>query len=76
MNIKYKGPETNTMMFPKIVGKLMPEGFEGYSIDFRCASATYCFPDEDSIVLPTHHANASIAGALNVATVQVCMRQA
>jgi hypothetical protein len=42
-----EGAESNAMTFPQIVGTLMQEGFEGYAIDFRRASATYHLPDGD-----------------------------
>jgi hypothetical protein len=33
-----RGAEDHTMTFPQIVGTLMQEGFESYSIDYRRAS--------------------------------------
>ena len=42
------------MTFPQILGTLMQEGFEGYSIDFRRATATYYLSDDYSVELPTH----------------------
>jgi len=71
-----EGAESNTMTFPQIVGTLMQEGFEGYAIDFRRASATYYLPDGDSVVLPTQHGGAPIASALDVAAVQAAIREA
>jgi uncharacterized protein YbcV (DUF1398 family) len=71
-----EGAETNTMTFPQIVGTLMQEGFESYAIDFRRASATYYLPDGDSVVLPTHRGAAPIAAALDIAAVQVAIREA
>jgi hypothetical protein len=36
-----KGAEDDSLTFPQIVGTLMLEGFEGYTIDFRRSAATY-----------------------------------
>ena len=36
-----RGAEDRTMTFPQIVGTLMQEGFESYSIDYRRAKAIY-----------------------------------
>jgi uncharacterized protein YbcV (DUF1398 family) len=70
------GAETDSMTFPQIVGTLMQEGFEGYAIDFRRASATYYLPDGDSVVLPTHRGEVPVAGTLDVATLQAAIREA
>jgi uncharacterized protein YbcV (DUF1398 family) len=71
-----EGAETNTMTFPQIVGTLMREGFEGYAIDFRRASATYYLPDGDSVVLPTLREQQPIAAALDIASVQAAIKEA
>ncbi len=71
-----EGAETNAMTFPQIVGTLMQAGFESYAVDFRRATATYYSPDGDSVVLPTHRKEASIAAALDVACVQASIREA
>jgi len=46
--------DTGTMSFPQIVATLMQEGFDGYLIDFRRATATYYRPDGDCVELPAH----------------------
>lgn len=71
-----KAAESDAMTFPQIVGMLMQEGFEGYTIDFRRASATYYLSDGDSIVLPTHRGDVQIAGTLNAVAVQAAIREA
>lgn len=55
------GAETGTMTFPQIVGKLAAEGFEGYAIDYRRATATYFLPDGGNIELPAHRTGAVAA---------------
>ena len=71
-----EGAEADTMTFPEIVGTLMREGFESYAIDFRRATATYYRPDGDSVVLPTHRGEVSIADALDVGAVQTAIKEA
>jgi uncharacterized protein YbcV (DUF1398 family) len=46
-----EGAESGAMTFPQIVGTLVKEGFEGYAIDFRRATATYYLSDGDSVEL-------------------------
>lgn len=71
-----EGAESNTMTFPQIVGTLMKEGFESYSIDYRRATATYFLPDGDSVVLPTRRGDSPIAAAMDVAAVQAAIKEA
>lgn len=68
--------ESDAMTFPHVVGTLMREGFESYAIDFRRASATYYLPDGDSVALPTHRGDASIAAALDTVAVQAAIPEA
>lgn len=68
--------EANTMAFPQIVGTLMEAGFEAYAIDFRRAAATYYLPDGESIELPAHRVDASIAPSLDPACLQAAIRDA
>jgi uncharacterized protein YbcV (DUF1398 family) len=70
------GAENNTMSFPEIVGKLTQEGFDGYTIDYRRATATYYLPDGDSVELSTHTTGAPIVEAFDVATVRAAIREA
>jgi uncharacterized protein YbcV (DUF1398 family) len=71
-----EGAESGAMTFPQIVGTLMKEGFEGYAIDFRRATATYYLSDGDSVELPTHRAETPIAAAFDVGSVQAAIREA
>jgi uncharacterized protein YbcV (DUF1398 family) len=71
-----RGAENNTMTFPQIVGKLMEEGFESYSIDYRRAKAIYYRPDGDSIELPTHRFDARVGEAFNAAAIQAAISEA
>jgi uncharacterized protein YbcV (DUF1398 family) len=71
-----EGAEANTMTFPQIVATLMRQGFESYTIDFRRAVATYYMPDGDSVELPTHRNNATVAAGFNVAGIQSAIRAA
>jgi uncharacterized protein YbcV (DUF1398 family) len=64
------------MTFPQIVGALMQEGFESYCVDFRRSQAVYYAPDGDSVALPTHGPEASVAAALDVASMQSAIREA
>ena len=71
-----KCAETGSMTFPQIVGTLMKEGFESYTIDFRRATATYFSPEGDSVVLPTQHGNSPIAAEMDTAAIQAAIREA
>jgi uncharacterized protein YbcV (DUF1398 family) len=70
------GAENNTMTFPDIVGTLMQEGFESYVIDYRRSTATYFFPDGDSVVLPTQRGSSPIAETLDAAAVRSAIKEA
>ncbi|HKI13963.1 MAG TPA: DUF1398 family protein [Roseiarcus sp.] len=70
------GAEANMMTFPQIVQTLMKEGFEGYAIDFRRATATYYLTGGDSVELPTHRAETPIAAAFDVGSVRAAIREA
>jgi uncharacterized protein YbcV (DUF1398 family) len=70
------GAERNTMTFPEIIGTLSQAGFEGYAVDFRCASATYYRPDGDSVVLPTHLSGTLVADAWDLAVIQTAIKEA
>jgi uncharacterized protein YbcV (DUF1398 family) len=70
------GAEGNTMSFPQIVEKLMQEGFEGYTIDYRRATATYYLSDGDSVELSTHRALAPLVMAFDAATVRAAIKEA
>ena len=71
-----RGAEDHTMTFPQIVGTLMQEGFESYSIDYRRAKAIYYRPDGDSVELATHRIDVPVARAFNIAAIQAAIREA
>jgi uncharacterized protein YbcV (DUF1398 family) len=70
------GAEDNTMNFPQIVGILLQEGFEGYAIDFRRSLATYYMADGDSVELPTHKNNVSVAPSFDSARIRAAIKEA
>lgn len=70
------GAEGNTMTFPQIVGTLMREGFEGYMIDFRRATATYYLLDGDSVDLPIHPVGASVAATFDADAIRAAIQEA
>ena len=63
------------MTFPQIVGTLIGAGFEGYSVDFRRATATYYLTDGDSVELAAHRAG-GVAAAFDQAAMQAAIREA
>lgn len=71
-----KGAEGNTMTFPEIVGTLMREGFESYTIDFRRAKAIYYLPNGDNVELATHNIGAPVAPAFDAAHIQTAIKEA
>ena len=64
------------MTFPQIVGTLMQEGFESYSIDYRRAKAIYYRIDGDSIELATHGLNGQVSEIFDTAAIQAAIREA
>ena len=70
------GAESNTMMFPQIVGALVQAGFESYAIDFRRARATYYLPDGGSLELPIHELDVPVAANFDVGPIQAAIRDA
>jgi uncharacterized protein YbcV (DUF1398 family) len=68
--------ENGTMTFPEIVGRLIEAGFESYLIDFRRATATYYRPDGDSVELPAHKVEASVASTFDAALLQAAIKEA
>ncbi|HEY1682203.1 MAG TPA: DUF1398 family protein [Candidatus Tumulicola sp.] len=70
------GAQQNTLTFPEIVGSLQRQGFEGYTINFRCSLATYYTPDGRSVSLATHVVKTPVAAALDAVTLQAAIREA
>ncbi|BBK42354.1 hypothetical protein STVA_23740 [Allostella vacuolata] len=71
-----EGAESDTMNFPQIVHALSEAGFESYAIDFRRAVAIYYRPDGDSIELPTHRLDRTIAAAFDAVALRAAIREA
>jgi uncharacterized protein YbcV (DUF1398 family) len=64
------------MTFPQVVGLLMQEGFEGYAVDYRRATATYYRPDGDSVELATHKLDTPVAGTFDKDAIRSAIREA
>ena len=64
------------MTFPQIVGKLIDDGFESYTVDYRRATATYYRPDGDSVEFPTHSHAVAIAEAFDAGAVKAAIKEA
>jgi len=68
--------EDGTMTFPQIVGTLLAAGFEGYTIDFRRATATYYLPNGENVELPAHRVEVPVAPGFDAALVQAAIKEA
>jgi len=71
-----EGAENNAMTFPEIVGTLIREGFESYTIDFRRRTATYYLSDGDSVELPIPGTGVPVAPTFDSARIQAGIKQA
>ena len=71
-----RGSEDNSMTFPQVVGTLVQEGFEGYSVDYRRAKAIYYRRDGDSVELATHRLDTPVADAFDKEAIQAAIREA
>jgi uncharacterized protein YbcV (DUF1398 family) len=69
------GAQQDTMTFSEIVQALQRQGFEGYTIDFRCSLATYYTPDGRSVSLATHVVKTPVAAALDAVALQAAIRE-
>ena len=67
---------TGAMSFPQIVGALMEEGFESYTVDFRRNVATYYLPDGDSLELAAHAVDAAVAEQFEVEPIKAAIKEA
>lgn len=68
--------EQDLMTFPEIVGALRDGGFEGYTVDYRRATATYYLPTGESIELATHGPGLAVSDAFDLAALKAAIRQA
>src|SRR5690348_7972240 len=48
-----EGAESGAQTFPEAIRALMEAGFDGYAVDFRCATRTYYMPDGQTTTLQT-----------------------
>lgn len=65
-----------SLSFPKIVGKLIAAGFEGYTIDYRHNTQTFYLPDGDSLELDMSPSASNVAAAFDAAEVERLVRWA
>lgn len=70
------GAQQDTLTFSEIVQALQRQGFEGYTIDFRCSLATYYTPDGRSVSLATHVVKTPVTAALDAVALQSAIREA
>lgn len=71
-----RAAQDNSMTFPQIVGKLIEDGFESYTVDYRTSTATYYRPDGDSIQLPTHSHTLPIAEGFDAGAIKAAIQEA
>lgn len=71
-----RGAQDGSMTFPQIVGKLIEDGFESYTIDYRTSIATYYRPDGDSIGLPMRGHAVTVAEAFDADAIKAAIREA
>ncbi|MGA8892504.1 MAG: hypothetical protein WB493_13115 [Anaeromyxobacteraceae bacterium] len=70
------GAEEGTMDFPAIVRTLMDAGFDGYTVDYRRATATYFLPDGDGVELPMPRTGAGVAAGFDASAIAQAVREA
>lgn len=68
--------ESDTLIFPQVVRNLMEAGFEGYAVDFRCATRTHYLPCGESLELSTAHTNVPVAEAFNADAIKGAIKAA
>jgi uncharacterized protein YbcV (DUF1398 family) len=71
-----RAAQDNSMTFPQIVGKLIEDGFESYTVDCRTSTATYYRPDGESIQLPTHSHAVAIAEGFDAGAIKAAIKEA
>jgi uncharacterized protein YbcV (DUF1398 family) len=70
-----EGAESGAQTFPESVRILMEAGFDGYAVDFRCATRTYYMPDGRTITLKTPP-SAPVAERFDAATIKAAIGEA
>ena len=68
--------QDGSMTFPQIVGKLIEEGFESYTVDYRTSTATFFRPDGDSIGLPLRRHALAIAEDFDTGAIKAAIKEA
>lgn len=71
-----EGSEDGSMTFPEIIGALMDGGFEGYTVDYRRATATYYLPSGESIELATQGSDLAVSETFDPAALKAAIREA
>jgi uncharacterized protein YbcV (DUF1398 family) len=65
-----------TADFPAIVGALITAGFEGYTVDYRRKTCAYYLPNGDSIELPLHPDDETVAAEFLSEPIKAAIREA
>lgn len=71
-----EGAESGAMTFPQIVGTLIEAGFDGYAVDLRRATATYYFPDGETVELEAARATTPVAERFDASTIKEAIGEA
>ena len=71
-----EGAERDSMTFPEVVGALMDGGFEGYTVDYRRATATYYLPSGESIELGASRADPVVAETFDAEALKTAIQEA
>lgn len=71
-----KAAQDGSLGFPQIVGKLIAQGFEGYTVDYRRNDQTFYLPDGDSVTLRMAGTSGITAKAFDAAEVERLVRWA
>jgi uncharacterized protein YbcV (DUF1398 family) len=65
-----------SLSFPRIVGKLIDAGIEGYTVDYRRNSQTYYLPDGDSVTMDMQSSARGVAAAFDATEIERLVRWA
>lgn len=71
-----QGAETGSMDFPAIVGALMTAGFDGYLVDYRCATVSYYLPDGEGATLDAARHAGTVPSIFDAGAVAAAVREA
>lgn len=70
-----RGALTGALTFPEIVGRLTEGGVERYHADYSRQEITYYFPDGDSLVVASPHADHATAVEFSPSDVEAAVRR-